>query len=70
MEDRVKDKEDIKTAYKVIFADATGKKVLEDLERRCFFYRSTFNPEANRDALLMNEGMRNVILYIKSKLES
>lgn len=52
--------------YKTLFGAETGKRVLEDLEKRCFYNVPTFST----DALTMarQEGMRAVFLHIKTML--
>ena len=62
------EKEQLTDYYKMTFSADYGKKVLEDLEKKCFYRRTTFSPQLSKETMIMNEGMRNVILYIKSKL--
>ena len=53
---------DLKVAYKNCFEGEDGKKVLADLERRCFIKERTFSPDTHLTAY--NEGTRGVVLYI------
>ena len=53
---------DLKVAYKNCFDGENGKKVLADLERRCFIKERTFSPDTHLTAY--NEGTRGVVLYI------
>ena len=63
------EKEKLKDFYKMTFSTDFGQKVLEDLEKKCYYRRTTFAPQLGKGAIMVNEGMRNVILYIKSKLQ-
>ena len=56
--------------YSNTFSEPTGKKVLEDLERFCFFNDSTvMSAPVDANYALLLEGRRQVILYIKSNLK-
>lgn len=50
--------------YKQIFESEGGKKILTDLAEHCGMLRSSFNGDVNE--FLLNEGRRNVFLYILS----
>ena len=64
------DKNDLKQltiAYKQIFNSDNGKKVLEDLEKRCSYHTTThIKGDSHESAFL--EGARSVILFIKNIL--
>lgn len=53
------------TSYKEIFESEKGKVVLADLLQFCWMFRQTFNGDVNE--MLINEGKRNVLLYILSQ---
>ncbi len=54
-------------AYKQVFNSDNGKKVLEDLERRCSYHTTThIKGDSHESAFL--EGTRSVILFIKNML--
>ena len=63
-------KDDLKQliiAYKQVFESDDGKKVLEDLEKRCGFHTTThIKGDSHESAFL--EGTRSVILFIKNML--
>lgn len=51
-------------AYKDTFSTESGKVVLADLERMFFMTSPMYKSDKVND-LIYNEGMRNVILYVK-----
>jgi hypothetical protein len=55
--------EQLQQEYIRTFRSEAGKIVLKDLMRRFNVFRTTY-VEGDRDAMLLNEGMRNVILHI------
>ena len=64
------DKNDLKQltiAYKQIFNSDNGKKVLEDLEKRCSYHTTThIKGDSHESAYL--EGARSVVLFVKNML--
>jgi len=64
------DKNDLKQlniAYKQVFNSDNGKKVLEDLEKRCGYNMTThIKGDSHESAFL--EGTRSVVLFIKNML--
>ncbi len=63
MVDREKIIEQLKKDYQHIFSTDEGKRVLSDLQRRCFFTTSTFVPD-NANETFVREGQRSVVLHI------
>ena len=55
---------ELKQAYQNVFESESGKKVLADLERRCFYNTTTFSQNSN--TTIFNEGKRSVLLHIKN----
>ena len=54
-------------AYKQVFESDNGKKVLEDLEKRCSYHTTThIKGDSHESAFL--EGTRSVVLFIKNML--
>ena len=54
-------------AYKQVFESDNGKKVLEDLEKRCSYHSTThIKGDSHESAFL--EGKRSVVLFIKNML--
>ena len=64
------DKNDLKQlniAYKQVFNSDNGKKVLEDLEKRCSYHTTThIKGDSHESAFL--EGTRSVVLFIKNMI--
>lgn len=60
--DNLQEFKDLKVAYQRCFETEHGKKVLKDLERRCFKDESTFNCDPYISAF--QEGMRSVVVNI------
>ncbi len=63
MVDREKIIEQLKKDYQHIFSTDEGKRILSDLQRRCFFTTSTFVPD-NANETFVREGQRSVVLHI------
>ncbi len=53
--------------YKRVFDNPDGKKVLEDLAKRCFAYSTTYSDVSSRMAF--NEGRRSVFTHIKGLVD-
>ena len=62
--DRIRE---VKQLYIDVFENDNGKKLLEELEKRCFIHRSTFNKDGM--AMAFNEGQRSIILHIKNMMK-
>ena len=62
-----KDLEQLMIAYKQVFESDNGKKVLEDLEKRCSFHTTTHVKGDSHESAFL-EGTRSVILFIKNML--
>ena len=63
-------KDDLKQliiAYKQVFESVHGKKVMEDLEKRCSFH-STTHLKADSHETAFIDGTRSVVLFIKNML--
>ena len=54
-------------AYKRMFASHDGKTIMDDLEKRGCFMRSTFSTDKGRTAF--NEGRRSLVLHVKHMLD-
>ncbi len=64
--DMLKDPEELRAAYKMLFESNDGQIVLDDLERRFHVFSSVFSTESTDTAY--REGQRTVVLFIKSML--
>lgn len=67
-EEVVKKREQLKADYRATFESDSGKRVLEDLERRCFIRTTTFK-DFDPTTMVFNEGKRAVLLHIKTMME-
>ena len=54
-------------AYKQVFNSDNGKKVLDDLEKRCSYHATTHVKGDSHESAFL-EGTRSVILFIKNML--
>jgi acyl-CoA-binding protein len=62
-----KDLKQLNLVYKQVFESDNGKKVLEDLEKRCSYHTTThIKGDSHESAFL--EGTRSVVLFIKNML--
>lgn len=59
---------EMKDAYISVFTSASGKKVLADLEKKCFVNRTTMPADGNTNHLAFREGMRYVAVHIKNMM--
>jgi hypothetical protein len=64
----IKEIENLKQIYKIVFDSDEGKKVLSDLEKRCHFW-STTNVKGDSHESAYMEGQRSVLLFIKNMLQ-
>ena len=65
-------KDDLKQliiAYKQVFESDHGKKVLEDLEKRCSYHSTTHIKGDSHESAYM-EGQRSILLFIKAMLQN
>ena len=51
--------------YKIVFSSDDGKKVIEDLEKRCHEFVTTHVPKDSHESAFL-EGNRSVLLFIKN----
>jgi len=64
----IKEREQLKGDYKATFSTASGKRVLDDLAKRCFVKTTTFR-EPDLNATIFNEGKRAVYLHLQTMIE-
>lgn len=57
----------IQKDYRAVFSSEEGKRVLEDMKVRGFFYTSTFS--GNVEGTIYNEGIRSHVLHTISMIE-
>jgi len=59
--------EQLRKDYQNVFNSESGKRVLENLKKICFYYDTTINGTPH--IMSFNEGQRAVILHIETKLK-
>jgi len=64
-EEQRKELQQLKMDYNQTFGSEAGQRVLKDLSKRCFKNDTTFDP-SNSQAILVNEGARQVLLTIEN----
>ena len=64
----IKEIKQLREIYKIVFGSDAGKRVMEDLEKRCH-YHSTTNVKGDSHESAYMEGQRSVLLFIKSMLQ-
>jgi hypothetical protein len=55
--------------YKTVFGADQGKRVLEDISRRCHESSTTFSKDNSHETAFL-EGQRSISLFIKAMLKS
>ena len=58
---------EVKQLYIDVFDNDNGKKILEELGKRCFIHRPTFNKDGM--TMAFNEGQRSIILHIQNMMK-
>ena len=59
--------EQLRKDYQSVFNSEEGQRVLEDLRKTCFYYTPTLDQMPH--VMAYNEGQRNVMLHIETKLK-
>ena len=59
--------EQLKKDYKIIFNTDEGKRVLNDLEKRCHEFVTTFSKNSSYETAFL-EGQRSVLIFIKAMI--
>ena len=59
--------EQLKNDYKIIFNTDEGKRILNDLEKRCHEFATTFSKDSYETAFL--EGQRSMLIFIKAMIK-
>ena len=58
---------ELKKDYKIIFDTEEGQRVLNDLEKRCHEFVTTFSKDSYQTAFL--EGQRSMLIFIKAMIK-
>ena len=53
--------------YKIVFSSDDGKKVIEDLEKRCHEFVTTHDKNNSHETAFL-EGQRSVLIFMKSMI--
>ena len=59
----------LKEDYKITFNSEQGQRVLNDLEKRCHEFVTTFSKDNSHETAFL-EGQRSISLFIKAMLKS
>ena len=54
-------------SYKIVFKSDEGKKVIEDLEKRCHEFVTTHDKNNSHETAFL-EGQRSVLIFMKSMI--
>ena len=54
-------------SYKIVFKSDEGKKVIEDLEKRCHEFVTTHDKKNSHETAFL-EGQRSVLIFMKSMI--
>ena len=60
--------EQLKNDYKIIFNTDEGKRILNDLEKRCHEFATTFSKDSYETAFF--EGQRSILIFIKAMIKN
>lgn len=63
----VQEIKELKQLYINVFEGEDGKKVLADLSKKCFVFRTTLDNSQARMAF--NEGQRSIVLHIQNMMK-
>ncbi len=59
--------EQLRQDYKIIFNTDEGKRILNDLEKRCHEFVTTFSKNSSYETAFL-EGQRSVLIFIKAMI--
>ena len=54
-------------SYKIVFSSDEGKKIIEDLEKRCHEFVTTHDKNNSHETAFL-EGQRSVLIFMKSMI--
>ena len=66
MESNIQQIKELKQLYQNVFESPDGKKILDDLSRKCFINRTTLNE--SQIQMAFNEGQRSIVLHIQTMM--
>jgi len=59
---------ELKEDYKITFNSEEGKKVLNDLEKRCHEFVTTFSKDSSTETAFL-EGQRSILIFLKAMIK-
>ena len=59
---------ELKNDYKITFSSEQGQRVLNDLEKRCHEFVTTFSKENSHETAFL-EGQRSTLIFIKAMIK-
>ena len=65
MEQQNKKIKELQEDYKIVFGSDQGKKVLQDLKKRCHFYTTTHVQGDSHESAFF-EGQRSIIVFVEN----
>jgi len=60
--------EELRQDYKIIFNTDEGKRVLNDLEKRCHEFVTTFSKDSSTETAFL-EGQRSILIFLKAMIK-
>ena len=54
-------------SYKIVFSSDEGKKIIEDLEKRCHEFVTTHDKQSATESAFL-EGQRSVLIFMKNMI--
>ena len=68
MDQQNKELLELKKNYKITFDSEEGKKVLNDLEKRCHEFVTTFSKDSSTETAFL-EGQRSILIFLKAMIK-
>jgi hypothetical protein len=59
---------ELKEDYKITFNSEQGQKVLNDLEKRCHEFVTTFSKDNSHETAFL-EGQRSILIFLKAMIK-
>ena len=59
---------ELKNDYKITFSSVQGQRVLNDLEKRCHEFVTTFSKDNSHETAFL-EGQRSTLIFIKAMIK-
>ena len=59
---------ELKEDYKITFNSEQGQKVLNDLEKRCHEFVTTFSKDSSTETAFL-EGQRSILIFLKAMIK-